>query len=262
MSGRLYSLVLGVSSGLGAATARSLAASGHGVFGVHFDVGDAVDAALALEKEIAELSGFARFFNANAAAGSTISQVTDAVAATLGAGERLTAVVHSLSFGALLPFVTTNGGEAIDQKRMDMTLSVMAHSLVYWSQALAKAELLGAGSQIIAFTSAGSTRVAVGYGAVSAAKAALEAHVRQLAVELAPLGVGVNAVRAGVTITPSFARIPNSTGIAEHARKNNPHRRLTAPADVAAAVCLLATGRMSWVTGNVIGTDGGEILTC
>lgn len=262
MNARPYSLVLGVSSGLGAATARSLAASGHGVFGVHFDVGDAVDAALALEKEVADLSGFARFFNSNAVSPSTFAQVIDAVASTLGDGQRLSAVVHSLSFGALLPFVSMNGGEAIDRKRMDMTLTVMAHSLVYWSQALAKAGLLGQGSQIIAFTSAGSTRVAVGYGAVSAAKAAIEAHVRQLAVELAPLGVGVNAVRAGVTITSSFTKIPNSTALAEHARKNNPHRRLTEPGDVAAAVCLLAAGRMSWVTGNVIGTDGGEILTC
>ena len=59
-------------------------------------------------------------------------------------------------------------------------------------------------------TSAGGTRVLPFYGAVSAAKAALESHVRQLALELAPRGVTVNAIRAGVTDTPALRKIPGS----------------------------------------------------
>ena len=59
-------------------------------------------------------------------------------------------------------------------------------------------------------TSAGGHRVWPTYGAVSAAKAALESHVRQLAVELAPFGISVNALQAGVTDTPAARRIPGS----------------------------------------------------
>jgi len=96
---------------------------------------------------------------------------------------------------------------------------------------------------------------------VSAAKCALESHVRQLAVELAPRGVSVNAIRAGVTLTESFLRIPESGELTERARAFNPHGRLTTPEDVAETVVLLARSRSSWLTGNVIGVDGGEFLT-
>ena len=53
---------------------------------------------------------------------------------------------------------------------MDMTLSVMAHSLVYWTQDLVARELLGRGSRIFSMTSEGSHRVVPNYGAVSAAR--------------------------------------------------------------------------------------------
>ena len=71
----------------------------------------------------------------------------------------------------------------------------------------------------------------------------------------------MNAIRAGITLTPSFLRIPESRELSERARLANPHRRLTTPDDVADAIVLLAGARSSWLTGNVIGVDGGEILT-
>jgi enoyl-[acyl-carrier-protein] reductase (NADH) len=142
-----------------------------------------------------------------------------------------------------------------------MTVSVMAHSLVSWVQALWDAELLPRGAHVFALTSIGSTSVVPSYGAVSAAKSALEAHVRQLAFELAPHGVSVNAIRAGVTETPAFLRIPGSAELGERALRYNPHARLTKPDDVAEAIALLAQSPSSWMTGNVIGVDGGEKLT-
>lgn len=258
---RSYSLVLGVSSGLGRATARALAREGHGIFGVHFDVGERADEAQRLEAEIAGIGGFARFANENAANGGARARVIDELRGMVDEGNSLKMVVHSLSFGTLLPFIPVDAGAAIGQAGMDMTMTVMAHSLVYWAQGLVGAGLLGEGSQIVAFTSAGTSRVAPGYGAVSAAKAALESHVRQLAVELAPRGIAVNAIRAGVTRTPAFEKIPGADMIAARARAGNPHGRLTTPEDVGDAVALLASARSSWITGNVIGADGGEILT-
>ena len=73
---------------------------------------------------------------------------------------------------------------------------------------------MGEGGRIFAMTSAGSTRAQAGYGVISAAKAALEAYIRQLALELAPKGITANTIRAGVTETAAFHKIPGSAGIA------------------------------------------------
>jgi len=112
---------------------------------------------------------------------------------------------------------------------MNMTLDVMAHSLVYWVQDLYRAGLLQEGAKVFAMTSAGGRRIWPAYGAVSAAKAALESHVRQLAVELAPVGISVNALQAGVTDTPAARKIPGSERMFAHALEFNPGRRLTTP---------------------------------
>jgi enoyl-[acyl-carrier protein] reductase III len=143
---------------------------------------------------------------------------------------------------------------------MNMTLDVMAHSLVYWVQELFSAGLLKRGAKIFALTSAGGHRVWQSYGAVSAAKAALESHVRQLAVELAPHGISANALRAGVTDTPAARKIPGSDRMFALARENNPGKRLTSPADIADALVAMASCHSTWMTGNVIGVDGGEDL--
>ena len=94
---------------------------------------------------------------------------------------------------------------------MDMTLRVMAHSLVYWTQDLVRAELLGRGSRIYSMTSLGSQRAIPSYGAVSAAKAALEAHTRQLAVELASQGHRRQLLDAWRHRHTSAARDPRTT---------------------------------------------------
>src|SRR2546427_10630692 len=96
------------------------------------------------------------------------------------------------------------------------------------------------------------------YGPVSAAKAAREAHVRQLASELAPRGIAANAIRAGVTDTPALQKIPGHEAILAGARRRNPSGRLTTPEDVARAIVALAHPDTYWITGNVIGVDGGE----
>jgi enoyl-[acyl-carrier-protein] reductase (NADH) len=134
----------------------------------------------------------------------------------------------------------------------------MAHSLVYWTQELVAAGLLGRGAHVFAMTSAGGHRIWQSYGAVSAAKAALESHCRQLAVELVPKGIAVNAIRAGVTDTPALRKIPGNEKMIEHALSIHPAKRLTTPADVAAVVVALARPETIWLTGNVLGVDGGE----
>jgi enoyl-[acyl-carrier-protein] reductase (NADH) len=134
----------------------------------------------------------------------------------------------------------------------------MGHSLVYWTQELVKAGLMESGGRIYAMTSSGGTRVLPSYGPVSAAKAILESHIRQLAMELAPRGITANAIRAGVTDTPALRKIPGSDKLLDGARARNPYSRLTTPQDVAAAIGVLAQPGTYWMTGNTIGVDGGE----
>jgi NAD(P)-dependent dehydrogenase (short-subunit alcohol dehydrogenase family) len=255
-----WSLVLGASSGMGAAAARAIAGAGGNVVGVHLDAGERRHAAAALAEELRGHGVDVEFFNANAASAGVRREVVGRLA-ELAADRGVRVVLHSVAFGSLVPFVGDAGAERLTQRQMDMTLDVMAHSLVYWVQDLCSAGLLRPGAKVLAMTSAGDQRVAPNYGAVSAAKCALESHVRQLALELAPAGVAVNALRAGVTLTPALQRIPGHELIVERVRSTHPHGRLTQPDDVAEAVVLLASSDSSWVTGNVIGVDGGEALT-
>ena len=93
---------------------------------------------------------------------------------------------------------------------------------------------------------------------LAAAKAALESNIRQLAAELAPHGITANSIRAGVTATPALQAIPNHEEISREAARRNPHRRLTTTEDVARAIVVLSHPDTYWMTGNVIGVDGGE----
>ena len=170
-------------------------------------------------------------------------------------------LLHSLAFGTLRPFIGSDDEPGMSARQLEMTLDVMANSLVYWAQDLAARGLLGAGSRILAMTSAGSDRIWPGYGAVGAAKAVLEAHVRRLAVELGPRQVTVNALRAGVTDTPALRKIPGHEELMANAARLNPGGRLTRPEDVAQAVAAMALSETSWISGNIIGVDAGENLT-
>ena len=144
--------------------------------------------------------------------------------------------MHSLAFGSLLPLIADDPKGAISRKQLEMTLDVMANSLVYWTQDLVSRGLMARGGRILAMSSHGAHRVLPGYGAVGTAKAALEANVRELAVELAPCGITVNAIRAGLTDTPSFRAIPTSTEMFDHIQRTHPAGRITTPQDVAGAV--------------------------
>ena len=107
-------------------------------------------------------------------------------------------------------------------------------------------------------TSAGGHRIWPTYGAVSAAKAALESHIRQLSVELAKKKITANSIQAGVTDTPALRKIPGNSDMIENTRRVNPHGELTTPEKVANAIATFCLSSTEWMTGNVIRIDGGE----
>ena len=257
-----WGLILGASSGFGEANSLELARQGMNIFGVHLDRKQTLPNVERIVTEIQKNGRKAIFFNINAADELKRQEVIATICQEFdqNPGSKLKLLLHSLAFGTLKPYITEKPEEAITKAQIEMTLDVMANSLVYWTQDLVRKKLMGQGSRIYAMTSAGGQRVWKTYGAVSAAKAALESHIRQLALELAPLGITANAILAGVTDTPALRKIPGNEQMIEFAKKKNPGGRLTTPQDVAKAIATLSHADTQWMTGNVIRVDGGECI--
>ena len=264
-----WALILGASSGMGEATALALARAGYRICGIHLDFRAALSHVEEVKATIVAAGSEALYINMNAA---DDEKRAGALAALRERFDRATAdgrhpyvrvVMHSLAFGSLVPFLAEDPKGAVDRKKMEMTQDVMANSLVYWVQDLWRGGFLEEGSKIYAMTSEGSSRVVPSYGVVSSAKAALESHVRQLAMELARLGTGVtaNAIRAGVTKTPALMKIPEHDEIIAAAERRNPTGRMTSVQDVANAIVALSGEGTGFISGEIIGVDGGEFVT-
>jgi enoyl-[acyl-carrier protein] reductase III len=256
-SERRWALVLGASSGFGEAAVRAFAGAGWDIFGVHLDRRAGLEHVEEIRAAVQTAGARAHFFNANAADHDKRKEIVGQLF-ELAEGRPVGMLLHSLAFGTLKPFIADEAKDALQPQQLEMTLDVMANSLVYWTQDLVRAGLLREGGRIFAMTSAGDRIVWKSYGAVSAAKSALESHVRQLAFELAPKGITALAVKAGVTDTPALRKIPGNEAIVESAKARNPAGRLTTPEDVARCLVDLCRPGTSWLTGCVVNVDGGE----
>ncbi|MBN1398707.1 MAG: SDR family oxidoreductase [Bacteroidetes bacterium] len=255
-----WALILGASSGFGAATAVELAKHGMNIFGVHLDRQATMPNVQNLVKEINRTGAKAVFYNINAADSIKRNETLDDIQEQFENDSLSTVkvVLHSLAFGTLKSFIAKKREETLTQAQMEMTVDVMAHSLVYWVQGLYERNLIKRGGRIFGMTSSGGHTTMPFYGAVSAAKASLESHIRQLSMELGPMGITANAIIAGVTDTPALRKIPGNVKMIEAARLKNPAGRLTTPADVAKAIVALSSEESGWISGNVLGVDGGE----
>jgi NAD(P)-dependent dehydrogenase (short-subunit alcohol dehydrogenase family) len=256
-----WALIIGSSRGFGEATSLELARSGLNVFGVHFDRRAAMGHVNEIVECIKAAGRDVMFFNMNAADAAKRAEALNQMQERWkqsGGDHFIKAFLHSVAFGSLEPYIWKHQDGAVTQAQMEMTLDVMGSNLVYWIQELVRREMMRSGSRIYAMTSAGGHSVIPNYGAVSAAKAVLESHIRQLAFELMPYGITANAIQAGVTVTPGSTKIPGSDKLFEFAKMRNPGGRLTTPQDVASAIAALMDDRTHWMTGNVIRVDGGE----
>ena len=254
-----WALILGSSSGFGAVTCKALAHCGVHIYGVHLDRKATMPSVNSLIYDLKDQNVEVHFNNMNATDAEKRKIVIEELKSL---GEiHVKVLMHSLAFGALKPVIDGSINNTIQQRQIEMTLNVMASSIIYWSQDLFQAGLLKKGSQIFGMTSSGGHRQWKSYGAVSAAKASLESYCRQLSIELSAHGIAVNAIQAGVTDTPALRKIPGNEKMIERALQVNPGNRLTVPQDVAKTITLLGLSGNSWLTGNTIRVDGGEDIT-
>ena len=250
-------MILGGSQGLGLATAKKLAQHGMHLCIIH----------RTRKTELAQVENeFARIakedvrlfqYNVDALNAEKRGEVLAALKEHLGEDGKVRALVHSIAKGNLKPMA----GEDQTQLHNDdfhLTLEAMAISVYDWAKELLHARLFAEDARVLSFTSEGSTRAWKNYAAVSAAKAALEAITRSMALEMAPLGVRANCILAGVTDTASLRRIPNHEELMHHSQQRNPFRRLTTPQDVANVAYLLCKDEAAWINGAVIPVTGGE----
>jgi enoyl-[acyl-carrier protein] reductase III len=143
----------------------------------------------------------------------------------------------------------------IEEKHWDWTLNANARALLTLTRYAAPS--MPEGSSIVAISSLGSQRVLEDYVVVGVSKAALEALVRYLAVELAPRGIRVNAVSAGLVETGALEYFEKRDAMLDYYRSRTPAGRLVEPNDVADAVCFLASPGADMIRGQTIIVDGG-----
>ncbi|GIV97873.1 MAG: enoyl-[acyl-carrier-protein] reductase [Herpetosiphonaceae bacterium] len=147
-----------------------------------------------------------------------------------------------------------------DARGWDWTLNINARSLLLLAKQAAPLMAERGGGSIVAISSLGSQRVMANYVAVGASKAALEAIVRYLAVELAPQGIVVNAVSGGLVETEALEHFPNREEMLRAGRELTPAGRLVTPEDIAGVVHFLCTPVASMIRGQTIIVDGGYSL--
>jgi enoyl-[acyl-carrier protein] reductase III len=143
----------------------------------------------------------------------------------------------------------------LTEKHWDWTMNANARVLLTLARTAAPA--MPSGSSIVAISSLGSTRVLDDYVLVGTSKAAIESLVRYLAVELAPQGIRVNCVSAGLVETGALEHFPKRDTMLEFYRRRTPAGHLVEPDDVANAVAFLASPDAAMIRGQTLVVDGG-----
>jgi enoyl-[acyl-carrier protein] reductase III len=234
-------LVTGGTRGIGKAIALRFASLGAHRVAVGYMRGDA-----AAEETAGELTALGA--EPVLVRGNVASQRIAEEVAALGP---LDALVHGAATGVIRPALET------DDKHWDWTLSANARALLSLTRAAAPA--MPRGASVVGISSLGSVRVLEHYTLVGVSKAALEALVRYLAVELAPRGIRANAVSAGVVETGALEHFPNKEQMLEMGARN-PAGRLVSPEDVAACVTFLCSPEADMIRGQTLVVDGGWSL--
>ncbi len=275
-----WALILGGSHGIGIASAKKLAEDGFDLVVLFRERKKEAREAEKHFEEIREMGGKCLIFNKDALKMEAQKEVGEVLR---NEGIKISVLLHSIAKGNLKPMAdfiskqtvyqyfekaNTELSEIYSQQKsflktqdFELTIQSMALSYFEWVRFLFEENLFAENANCIALTSEGSKKAWRNYAAVSAAKAALEAISRSVALEFAPHGICSNLIQAGITDTRSLQMIPGSKFLKEQAQFRNPFERLTKPEDVAEVVAFLASEKSKWVNGQILTVDGGESIS-
>ncbi len=292
-----WALILGGSSGIGLASAQKLAAEGMNICIVHRDRRANLPAIETAFEKIKSEGVELLSFNVNAISQDGRSKIIEAIQGHFkDSSYSFRVLLHSIAKGNLKLMAPLSSDALMDQGNLKsitgvkesttveqthhlqqtlhanfeeekaflksddfaLTIEAMATSYYDWIKAIWEKELFAKDARCIALTSQGSQKAWRQYAAVAAAKAALEAIARSVALEMAPYGLRSNIIQAGITDTASLRMIKGSDQLKLNAALSNPFQRLTLAEDVANVVYLLSREEAAWINGAIIPVDGGE----
>jgi enoyl-[acyl-carrier protein] reductase III len=245
-SARREVFITGASRGIGRAIALRFAEEGARVFASFFVN---TEAAEDTAREIEKRGGTAHLLQGDLKDAAQIARMVDEVRGSTG---RLDVLVHSAASGVLRDSLD------LEAKHWDWVLSTNARPFLLLAKRAA--QLMSDGARVIALSSLGSQRVIPRYAAIGVSKAALEALVRYLAVELAPRGISVNAISAGAIATDVWRAFPGGDRMLDAIRERTPSGRLVTAEEVAEVVHFLASPAAAAIHGQVMVVDGGYSL--
>ncbi|MBN8230027.1 SDR family oxidoreductase [Corallococcus macrosporus] len=255
-----WALILGASSGSGAAIAEAVARRpGLNVFGVHR--GRYADTARELESRVRALGRDVHLRQADASTPEAAEAGADELLQRAGP-RSVKLFVHAIA-GASAGHFLSEGPDQLHPRRIQRTFDCMAHSFVYWAQALVKRDLLAPDARLLGLQNPLDQTHLNNTGLISAAKAALEMYVRHLALELGPRGHRVNLLKFGTVMTPALRHVYSPEALARLEARHaamNPAGRMGTLEEMARFVTVLVGDDAAWFNGATIDFTGGMTL--
>ena len=236
-------LITGGARGIGKATALKLARAGADVVIVYYS---SAEEAEQLVQEIQALGRRAVAIKANVAVEASVKELLKHVQTHF---DRLDILVSNAASGVLKP--------ALKMSTKHWRWCMETNALALNHLVTAAEPILQPGGRVIALSSLGAQRAIPNYAFIGASKAALEALVRSLSLELAPKGITVNTVSAGVVDTDALKYFPNREQLLEEYQAHALADRPLSPADVANAVYLLCLPEADMIRGHTLFVDAG-----
>jgi NAD(P)-dependent dehydrogenase (short-subunit alcohol dehydrogenase family) len=230
-------IIIGANGGIGEALARRLAADGHDLF--------------LTARDKASLADLADELNAASASLDVMDQ--DALADVVGqadTGDGITGLAYCVGNIVLKPLKSASGDDFVDCFRLNTVGAALAVKA-------ARKGLEKANGSVVLFSTVAVGQGFTNHSVISSAKGAIEGLTRSLAAELAP-NVRVNAIAPSVTDTGIAGKLLSSERVAKGLADMHPVGRYGQPDDIAAMAAMLLSTDSAWITGQIIGIDGGR----
>ncbi|MBC1458249.1 enoyl-[acyl-carrier-protein] reductase FabL [Listeria newyorkensis] len=241
-------LVTGSSRGIGREIALELAKQG---YDIAINFARSRSKAEEVAKEVEALGQKALLVRANVGDIAKLKGMFEEIDEAFG---RLDVLVNNAASGVLRPIMELN------ESHWDWTMDINAKALLFASQEAAKRMQKTGGGKIVSLSSVGAIRYLENYTTVGVSKAAVESLTRYLAVELAPLGISVNAVSGGLIETEALDHFPNREELLADAIAKTPAGRMVEAGDLVKVVSFLVSDQADMIRGQTIIVDGGRTL--